>query len=74
MVALIHKDWQDKKTIKIIKCVHVEAKQFTVSNMLTPGKEYPVKNETAEFYFIIDNSNRIAGYKKDYFSETIDAS
>ncbi|WP_440895680.1 DUF6501 family protein [Amphibacillus sp. Q70] len=66
---MIHKHWEEKETIKTIKCVHADAKKFVVNNMLTPGKDYQVKNETDEFYFIIDNSNRIAGYKKDYFSE-----
>ncbi|WP_067836347.1 DUF6501 family protein [Amphibacillus sediminis] len=66
---MIHTKWNDKETIKHIKCVHANAKKFVVNNMLTPGKIYPVKNETEEFYFIIDNSNRIGGFKKDYFSE-----
>lgn len=66
---MIHKNWKNKDTIKTIKCVHADAKKFVVNNMLTPGKSYPVKNETDEFYFIIDNSNRIGGFKKEYFTE-----
>lgn len=51
--------------------MHADAKKFVVNHMLTPGQSYQVKNETDEFYFIIDNSNRIGGFKKDYFTETI---
>ena len=68
---MIHINWENRETIKTIKCVHADAKKFVVNNMLTPGKNYQVKNETDEFYFIIDNSNRIGGFKKDYFTETI---
>lgn len=67
---MIHKNWENRDTIKTIKCVHADAKKFVVNNMLTPGQSYQVKNETDEFYFIIDNSNRIGGFKKDYFTET----
>ncbi|MCT2536080.1 DUF6501 family protein [Aquibacillus koreensis] len=66
---MIHKDWENNITIKQIECVHANAKKFVVDTMLTPGKTYDVKNETEEFYFIIDNSNRIAGFKKEYFKE-----
>lgn len=68
---MIHKNWEQKETIKSIKCVHADAKKFIVHHMLTPGKVYEVKNETDEFYFILDNSNRIGGFKKDYFIEDI---
>lgn len=64
---MIHKDWENSETIKQIKCVHANAKKFIVDRKLTPGKVYDVKNETDEFYFIIDNSDRIAGFRKDYF-------
>ncbi|WP_404452782.1 DUF6501 family protein [Virgibacillus necropolis] len=67
---MIHKNWEDRNTIKQIKCVHADAKKFIVHNKLTPGKVYDVKNETDEFYFIIDNSNRIGGFFKNYFTET----
>ncbi|MFD1413812.1 DUF6501 family protein [Oceanobacillus jeddahense] len=66
---MIHKDWENRETIKQIKCVHANAKKFIVDRKLTPGKVYDVKNETEEFYFIIDNSDRMAGFKKDYFEE-----
>lgn len=66
---MIHLDWDSNKTLKQIKCVHADAKKFVVNHVLTPGKTYEVKNETDEFYFILDNTNRIGGFKKDYFIE-----
>ncbi|API94077.1 MULTISPECIES: DUF6501 family protein [Virgibacillus] len=66
---MIHLNWENRKTIKQLKCVHADAKKFVVNNKLTPGKIYDVKNETDEFYFIIDNSNRIGGFRKEYFEE-----
>lgn len=66
---MIHLTWEDRSTIKQIECVHADAKKFIVHNKLTPGKKYNVKNETAEFYFIVDNSNRIGGFLKNYFKE-----
>ncbi|NBJ69958.1 MULTISPECIES: DUF6501 family protein [Clostridia] len=66
---MIHLNWEKRKTIKQLKCVHADAKKFVVNNKLTPGKIYDVKNETDEFYFIIDNSNRIGGFRKEYFEE-----
>lgn len=64
-----HYRWKKTPAIKQIKCIHNDAKKFVVKNMLTPGKVYDVKNETDEFYFIIDNSNRIGGFLKTYFEE-----
>lgn len=64
-----HLNWENTETIKTIECVHADAEKFVVDNKLTPGKQYEVKNETEEFYFIIDNSDRIAGFYKDYFKE-----
>ncbi|SES79062.1 hypothetical protein SAMN05216389_102188 [Oceanobacillus limi] len=66
---MIHYNWDTKSTIKQIECVHADAKKFIVHNKLTPGKKYDVKNETDEFYFIIDNSDRIGGFLKEYFKE-----
>lgn len=66
---MIHKNWENGETIKQIKCVHANAKKFIVDRKLTPGKFYDVKNETEEFYFIIDNSDRIGGFRKEYFEE-----
>lgn len=66
---MIHLDWEKRDTIKQIVCVHANAKKFVVDQKLSPGKTYDVKNETKEFYFIIDNSGRIGGFKKEYFKE-----
>ncbi|MBP1967925.1 hypothetical protein J2Z83_000017 [Virgibacillus natechei] len=66
---MIHLDWENRETIKQIECVHADAKKFVVHDKLTPGKKYDVKNETDEFYFINDNSNRIGGFLKYYFKE-----
>ena len=64
---MIHLDWHDRNTIKKIKCVHTNAEKYIVNNVLTPGKIYEVKNETEEFYFIIDNSGKVGGFYKEYF-------
>lgn len=66
---MIHLNWENRETIKQLKCVHTNAKKYMVNRKLTPGKMYDVKNETDEFYFIIDNSNRIGGFRKEYFEE-----
>lgn len=66
---MMHLKWENNETIKQIECVHANAKKFMVDNKLTPGKIYDVKNETEEFYFINDNSDRIGGYLKEYFKE-----
>ncbi|WP_018922362.1 DUF6501 family protein [Salsuginibacillus kocurii] len=66
---MIHKTWEANETIKTIKCVHANAEKYKVDTMLSPGKTYEVKNETEEFYFVIDNSGRMGGFKKDYFEE-----
>lgn len=66
---MIHLEWENRETIKQIECVHTDAKKFIVNNKLTPGKKYDVKNETDEFYFIVDNSNRMGGFLKEYFKE-----
>jgi hypothetical protein len=66
---MLHLVWQNKETIKKVKCVHTDAKKFIVNQALTAGKEYEVKNETEEFYFIIDNSGKVGGFYKEYFEE-----
>lgn len=65
---MIHLNWKDAPTIKTVKCGHTNAKKYLVSNMLTVGKEYEVKNETDEFYFVVDNSGHVGGYYKEYFA------
>ncbi|WP_017187144.1 DUF6501 family protein [Alkalibacillus haloalkaliphilus] len=66
---MIHKTWENNETIKKIKCVHTDAKKFTVNNVLTTGKTYDVKNESEEFYFVIDDSGKMGGFYKEYFEE-----
>lgn len=64
---MIHNTWLDKPTIKTVKCVHTNAEKYLVSNALTAGKSYEVKNETEEFYFLIDNTGKIGAFYKTYF-------
>jgi hypothetical protein len=66
---MLHLIWQNKVTVKKVKCIHTDAKKFIVNKALTAGKEYEVKNETEEFYFIIDNSGKVGGFYKEYFQE-----
>ncbi|MCD5322910.1 MULTISPECIES: DUF6501 family protein [Pontibacillus] len=66
---MIHKTWYETETIKKVECVHADAEKYIVDRVLTPGKIYDVKNETEEFIFIIDNTGRMGGFKKDYFKE-----
>ncbi|MFC7805630.1 DUF6501 family protein [Bacillus subtilis] len=67
---MIHKNWLEKETIKKVKCVQTKnAKKYIVNRVLTPGKEYEVKNETEEFLFVVDNTNKVGGYYKEYFEE-----
>lgn len=60
-------DWMSSPTLRAVTCKHSDAEKYVVNNMLTPGKEYDVKNETEEFIFIIDNSGKVGGYYKTYF-------
>ena len=62
-----HLRWNEDQIIKKVKCVSNQADKYKVDSMLTLGKEYAVVNETDEFIFVIDNSDRIAGYYKKYF-------
>ncbi|WP_066287910.1 DUF6501 family protein [Bacillus sp. FJAT-29937] len=64
---MIHLNWNERATLKKVKCVHTNAAKYIVNRALTAGKEYEVKNETDEFYFIIDNTGNVGGYYKDYF-------
>lgn len=67
---MIHQTWQGSNVIKKVKCVHTDAKKYVVNRALTAGTTYDVKNETEEFYFIIDNTGKVGGYYKEYFQET----
>ncbi|RHW42226.1 hypothetical protein D1B31_06255 [Neobacillus notoginsengisoli] len=65
-----HLNWKEKETIKKVKCVHTDAKKYMVKYVLTPGNIYDVKNETEEFYFVVDNTGEVGGYYKDYFVDS----
>lgn len=64
---MLHLNWNEPKVIKQVKCIQNQAKKYSVSKMLTVGNTYDVINETDEFIFVIDDSERIAGYYKEYF-------
>lgn len=64
----IHLNWKNAPIIKKVTCTNTDAKKFLVSNVLTVGKEYEVKNETEEFIFIVDNSGHVGGFYKSYFA------
>ncbi|WP_100331205.1 DUF6501 family protein [Bacillus xiapuensis] len=64
-----HLTWHEKATLKKVECLHTNAKKYMVKNRLTPGKQYDVKNETEEFFFVVDNHGKISGFYKDYFQE-----
>lgn len=68
-MGMLHEDWKSRTPIKQVLVVNTDAKKFTVSDMLTIGKQYDVINETEEYYQIIDNSDLVGGYYKDYFKE-----
>lgn len=59
--------WTTAPTIRKVICKHADAAKYVVTDVLTPGKEYDVKNETDEFIFILDNSGKVGGYYKTYF-------
>ena len=67
VIVMLHLKWKDAPTIRTVKCVHTNASKYLVSNVLTVGKEYEVKNETEEFIFVIDNTGKVGGYYKEYF-------
>ncbi|MEK3934517.1 DUF6501 family protein [Sporosarcina sp. FSL W7-1349] len=60
-------NWAEAPTLRKVVCRHADAEKYVVTNVLTPGKDYEVKNETDEFVFIIDNSGKVGGYYKRYF-------
>lgn len=64
---MLHNTWKDAPTLRTVTCTHTKAAKYLVSNVLTVGKEYEVKNETDEFIFVIDNTGHIGGYYKTYF-------
>ncbi|MDZ5474497.1 DUF6501 family protein [Bacillus sp. 31A1R] len=64
---MLHLKWNNTETLKKVKCVHTNAEKYIVNQKLTENQTYDVKNETEEFYFIVDNSGKVGGYYKDYF-------
>jgi hypothetical protein len=68
-LTMIHLTWKEIETIKKVKCVHTNAEKYIVKNVLTADKVYEVKNETEEFYFIVDNTGMVGGFYKEYFDE-----
>ena len=62
------KDWKTAPANRIVTCNHANADKYVVNNVLTPGKEYEVKNETEEFIFVVDNTGKVGGYYKNYFN------
>jgi hypothetical protein len=69
MATMIHLTWRERETLKKVKCVHTDAEKYLVNNALTAGEIYDVKNETEEFYYIIDNTGKVGGFYKDYFQD-----
>jgi hypothetical protein len=61
------KDWTTAPTLRKVICTHANAEKYVVTDCLTPGKEYDVKNETDEFIFIVDNTGKVGGFYKTYF-------
>lgn len=67
VINMSFSEWTTTPTIRTVVCKHSNAAKYVVTNVLTPGKEYEVKNETDEFIFIVDNSGKVGGYYKTYF-------
>ncbi|WJY28246.1 MULTISPECIES: DUF6501 family protein [Sporosarcina] len=61
------KEWPDAPAIRQVVCKHADAAKYLVTNVLTPGRTYDVKNETEEFLFVVDNTGKVGGYYKTYF-------
>ncbi|MFC5587607.1 DUF6501 family protein [Sporosarcina soli] len=61
------KEWTTAPSLRSVVCKHADAEKYVVTNVLTPGKTYEVKNETEEFIFIVDNTGKVGGYYKTYF-------
>lgn len=64
---MLNLKWKNATTLHKVKCVNTTAEKYLVSNVLTVGKEYEVKNETEEFLFVIDNTGNVGGFYKNYF-------
>jgi len=64
-----HLTWTSRPTLKKVKCIHTNAEKYLVNNVLTAGNIYEVKNETDDYYFIVDNFGKVGGFYKGYFEE-----
>jgi len=64
---MLHNVWKNAPTTRNVTCAHTNASKYLVSNVLTVGQTYEVKNETEEFIFVIDNTGQIGGFYKEYF-------
>ena len=49
---MLHLKWKDAPTVRTVTCKHTNASKYLVSNVLTVGKQYDVKNETEEFILL----------------------
>lgn len=64
---MLQNEWENNN-IRTVTVKHVDAEKYKVSDMLTVVKEYTVVNETEEYIFVKDNSGKVGGYYKTYFS------
>lgn len=64
---MIQNKWNKQESNRTVTCQTNVAAKYKVDTMLTVGQTYEVVNETDEFIFVVDNSNRVAGYFKHYF-------
>ncbi|KMK97389.1 DUF6501 family protein [Rossellomorea marisflavi] len=64
---MIHHTWTGNETGRKVKCLHTNAAKYTVEHVLVPGKVYDLKNESEDYYFVIDESGKMGGFYKEYF-------
>lgn len=64
---MLQNEWENNN-LRTVTVKHTDAEKYKVSDMLTAGKEYTVVNETEEYIFVKDNSGKVGGFYKTYFS------
>lgn len=64
---MLQNEWENNN-VRTVTVKHTNAEKYKVSDMLTAGKEYTVVNETEEYIFVKDNSGKVGGFYKTYFS------
>ncbi len=64
---MLQNEWENNN-VRTVTVKHTDAEKYKVSDMLTAGKEYTVVNETEEYIFVKDNSGKVGGFYKTYFS------